>query len=479
MSDERIEIDVELRGADDASAELKDLSTDIDKVEDKSDVEITLKAQFDDAKRALKDLDSQIKGLADPVNIPDPDVDGKIAKVGEDTGKAKDAMHGFVGEAVTGLPGVGQALGPASEAVGQITEGLLAGEVAMSGLVAAAIPIAAIVVAVQAISSELDRQKAIDAFNDEQVKNFRDALEGVTDEAGAVVDKLRDMRKISFVDAGGEVEDVTANLKNLNLTVEDFGRLITDDAALARWKEQMLNANPALAELITSTDRYGVVQGNVVQEYGRTIPLGDDYARVLEAVTQGQKNVDKASQDAAVSNAVFGVKTDETTEKIKKQRTATDDLVTSIDILLGKYRTQDAFEDAQTSIDELGTTLADHGGDWLAVDAAADGARESILNAANTIRGDLSPALSNKITMLVDTGQLQAALTLLEQIDRLRRTVGFDPRLRNPVLGSPTPDNDTGGPRTVINNFPAGVSPTEVALASGVSTDRAGNLFGG
>ena len=502
MSDDRIELDVTLRdrasaGLDDiaddvaklekatpeievtadtgkAERDLKDVSDDVTRLE-KNDAVVTVRAQIDDAKAQLKELQAQQDRLTTGDGTT-PAGTSPMAHLTEDTGKAKDAMHGFVGEAITELPGVGAALGPASEAVGQITEGLLAGEVAMGGLAAAALPIAGIVVIMQALSAELERAKKVDAFNKQQVTDYAAALKDAATDAAGLADHFREIRKIQFVETSGDIKDVSENLKNLKLNASDFATFVTDDHAFEEWKARQVEASSGLGPIADQVTKLGVSlqdTSTIAATTGKTaVEHGQDFAAVIQAVLQGQEAVTAAQQTTEIANAVYGKSVDGVTGKIKEQKKAFQDVKGALDLYRGDLEQIDQERGVEQAIADFTAVIDDQESSWQEVGDANRTAQEKLIDYADT-QARLTPALEKKIKVSMDHGDLQATLDLINQIIAAQKAIGFsDKSLHNPIPGQPMP---TMAP-TVNVNLPRGTRGIDTTGAA--STRRHGRRYG-
>jgi hypothetical protein len=500
MSDERIELDITLR--DQASSKLDDIAEKVDDLEtadpeitveadtaaaetDLKDVDqlaerltaedhkIILKAQIDQAKAELKELDTTIGGLSEPV--------GKFT---EDTGKAGDAMHGFVGEAITELPGIGPAIGPASEAVGQLTEGLLAGEVAMGSLVTAAIPIAAIVVAVNAVTTALEQQKKIDAFNAEQVKEFRDAIEDAGDETEGLVNHLREARKIEFVQRSGDVKDVTEDLHKLNLSVEDFVHLVTDPTAFATFKANAETLEPSLQGVTETIGSMGPAVDNLKASFAESSPVGAAYVDVIAAINTASGNLEKQQIETALADAVFGKSAvdaardaDKTKRALDNVTTASDNTRDAIDRLRGRLNFETESANLQTEL-----TDALNGVVNLGVNPTIEQIRQlklDYIDVADT--AGKTPIEIESTLRSIDQGDYLTVLAQVQQMSKL------NPILLATALADPMMSRTTGGGRgggvvptavqSVTVNLPRGYRGDVVREVTGASR-RNGRRYG-
>lgn len=289
-----------------AEADLKAVADEAQRVA-QADARIVVEAQIDAAKGNLRELRKELDGLSGagdsggvaPGKALQDDLDG----VADKTEKAKGAMQGFVGESVSSIPGVGAAIGPASEAVGQLTEGLLAGEVGMKGLAAAAGPIIGITLALKIVTDQLAAIDAVDAFHEEQVKEWAEAIR----DAKVAVDGLRtsinDTETIDFVNTAGDTRDATDSLRELGLVSEDYVRLVALGAeGIAQYKAQF-------PELAGQFDSLGGSIGGAGAQFA-ALEFGEGktkaYAEVLAALTQGTVDYLGAQAAAADKQAVFG-----------------------------------------------------------------------------------------------------------------------------------------------------------------------------
>jgi hypothetical protein len=267
----------------------------IDQVKALSDQRVTITADSSDVVAAGGDVDAVEAKLKQPFRM-DIDVDtdklDRVKRSADDidsSGRAASAAVGGLGGAVSELPGVSN-LGPMAESMGQLTEGALEGEIAMSGLVAAAVPLAVIAVTLKAITDHFAEMGAAKAFRKEQVEEYTTALEGASSELDAIKAKLKEQGGV-FVDIfkDGKPEDVTRAVNQVGLTVADFSRLAGEgQVAIDAWAQQMRDAG----------------QG------------GSDLTLTVAALKRESEDLAAAQDAAAIKTQFFGEQTDATNGKV-------------------------------------------------------------------------------------------------------------------------------------------------------------------
>lgn len=528
MSDERIELEVTLD--DRASDKLGDIADDVATLEKadpeiqvtadttaaegdvkalgtaadqlaKDDRTIVLKAQIDAAKADLKILDQQLKDLDDTSTRTG-------AKIGTDieegSGKAKSAVHSFTGEAITELPGIGDAVGPAGEAIGQMTEGLLAGEIAMGELVAAAVPLVAMVAAFKLISGYFADIEATKAFHRDQVDKWVKSLQAGETTLQGINDELKKTGEIQFID-DGDIKDASDAMVRLGIDVQDFTTAVGDSTRLDQWKKE----RDAVQDVIDKLRGKAQVGGMTAEEAATWDEAGKklaDYNTVIDATVQKKKDhadADKKLRDsleltgpdldkvAAATSRVgeaarLGKKpVDDFGDALDDTKDATDDVVSALDDLRGRLDLRSASDNAQTAIDDLATTVRDHGDDWEAVDDQIRDTQTSLLDYAQNLKdkGLLPARVETEVAAEIDDGSYNTAKSRLDQLAG-ERTVNYTIKAHDdkgrPLSGGLVVGGATSFvPATNVSiNMPAGARGVDVVRTLTQQTRRTGRRYG-
>lgn len=270
----------------------------------------------DELAAAIKDV-NRVKLHA--VEAGFDDVGQAVGRVREDQNRARDATNSFVGNAVAEMPIVAESFGPASEAVSQLTEGLVGGEIGFKDLVKAAGPMVGIGVLIAGIAAAMSSMAETKAFNKEQVEGFKDAITEAEDAAEGVLEQLKESRDIEFRSDrfggifGGllqETADADEAMARLGITVEEFAAGISGTGEdLERFKERV--------NMTTIMDE----NANGVIDYDATLSSHRD---VIKAAEQAHENYKDAVFEAGVEDAVFGEIVDETARAQERREQATE-----------------------------------------------------------------------------------------------------------------------------------------------------------
>jgi len=245
--DTKIQIDITAR--DEASEKIDDVATEAEKLEkltpevavtadtdaaktdiaavgdaagrlSKDDTVLVIKAQIDQAKGELSELQSKLAAVDESATNTGKTIGTEID---EGTGKATAATHSMAGNVIGDSAAMATGFGPLGEALGQITEGALGGEIALGEMLTAGLGLAAITVVVGSIQKGLEANKRIDAFNTKKVDDFTEALKTAHGELDVFNQALRKDDKIEFVDAAdGQTKDLTATLAAAGITWDTF-----------------------------------------------------------------------------------------------------------------------------------------------------------------------------------------------------------------------------------------------------------------
>jgi hypothetical protein len=332
------EIDV---GADTASADadLKETKELADQLT-KADAEIVIKAKIDQAKADLKDLQAELKATGDTAAAEGDRAGDSMSDFGEDTGKAQDAVHGLAGEAVAELPTIGPALGPASEAVGQLTEGLLAGEIGFKDLAKAAAPVAGITAGLWALSRGAEQAAKRTAELEQIIKDLSRASdeEALRSLDRAMMDVLLNGGDFNQFFADMAANNLEGTKRLLELTTAQGASVVMTDALRAAVVEE----ERARAQQEQTTAKYGETAKTAAVNVGK---LAGDTSRAGEAARDGAEDFSKSEQ------AVY-----KWTKQVEKANTQIDTLQGNLDFdqLALNFRT--AFDEAMTKAQE-GTEL--------------------------------------------------------------------------------------------------------------------------
>ncbi|HKV67681.1 MAG TPA: hypothetical protein VJN72_06295 [Gaiellales bacterium] len=300
--------------------ELTALATDLATI-DQNDPNIDIKLQeFGELSGQLDEIQSKMQDIAD--TSLDPDVGNKAKEkldgIVESSGKAGDAVHSMAGNAIGDFAATTSGVGPLGEAIGQLTEGILGGEVAFGQLATAALGLGAISAAVLVLNKVMDVYKKraeeaakIKAFNEEQVKTFttsiieaRKAVLGLDDSVKAVDDTVTGVNP--------RMQDFNSRAAELVKTWEKAGKIEAFDPV----KNEITDLLPIMAKAKINADDYakaiigadgaqGAMAGNARRAGGDIDAINE----IVRTAASEYVNYRKANKDAADQTAVFSSET--------------------------------------------------------------------------------------------------------------------------------------------------------------------------
>ena len=552
-----VKVDADTDAAEDDLKTVDELSERLAK----NDTVIDIKADIDAAKADLDQLETKLHGIDDAAATTGHKVGSEI---GDGAGEARGRMSELVGESVAELPGIGEALGPAGEALSSLTESALAGEIAIGGLVGAAGGMIAITAAFKLISGFMEDIAKTKAWNADEVNDYAKAIREGQSALEHFNETFEETGKIEFID-DGDVKDASEAVDDLGLTVKDFTKFVANSTALDKYAAQFdgLRESTALYSKETAAGTVHTKAQAEANEEERAVLTDLDH--MIEAVTSKRKNMTEAQEQAERVSRLLGVADAETarenakltagmekgTDSIDHNVTATDDLTNASKSLTTqldkarqkteelvsaeraavdkKYAYRQATKDADDALANMNTTLGDHKATQEDVEAATDNARDAIIDQSAeyaTLKGaalDSKDGIDRQIDSLTLTAStLAPGSPLRVQIDEYIKDLkniptnisttltvtqqsiiasgGQIPGFKGPQaeggLFFPRPGGTNitvaeagqpeivapwdqflellnrgagsggGGPVTVIQNFPPGISPLAVAKAN-------------
>lgn len=210
----------ELDGAD-IDVDAKGAVTDLGRVE----------TAAGDAMGAVDKLDAQAVHIDIDVDADKLDtVKRKTDDIG-DSGRAGSTAIGGIGNAVSELPGVG-ALGPIAESLGQLTENALEGGESIAGIGKAVGVLGGTAIVMMGIQKAMASIAETDAFNEEQVESFRDALKETGDAAQAVLDTIREAEGVQgrtggILGAFEGTKEISPILNRARISADEWADAVT------------------------------------------------------------------------------------------------------------------------------------------------------------------------------------------------------------------------------------------------------------
>jgi hypothetical protein len=326
------------------------------------------------------------------------DVGQALGRVDDDTGRANDSMRGFIGGTVGELPLISDAMGPVGEGLGQLAEGALEGQINLKQLITVGLGMGGVAGAVMLVSAALGSMSETDAFNDEQVDDYVDAINDVGEGIEAVNQALEDTRAIEGRTGGfggffEKTTDVVPALVELGYTFDDVSEIIEQGGGrlealtdnLRTHADQLSDTAIAAANLGEKHLASGEATTDAMERAQR-------YRDVADVLTQQHENYAEATKQAADQTAFFGITAEEATEKLERQtemleaqadalRDSVDAYEEQIDAQMAAADASFALRDAEDDLfDALSTVtdeLSDSGGDLRARQQVLDDVAQS------------------------------------------------------------------------------------------------------
>lgn len=201
---------------------------------------------------------------------------GKLREVRDEADQSGSVLANMAGNSAQSLTGAAGVAGDLGMALGQVAEYATEGNIKIGNLAQVAGPMAMLAVATQAFSSVMEGIDFSKTFKAEQVKNWTEALQAGETVLSHLEDTAR-KAELQVDSAGGgflglsrHAEDLNPHLQKLNLSVEDFARLVAQ-------------GSPELAKMRT--------------EYGRLVNLGPQATDAQTELGNSMQYVIAAAED--------------------------------------------------------------------------------------------------------------------------------------------------------------------------------------
>lgn len=422
-------------------ASLEDIETDAEQMVRAlgrvNDVETQMaQSKFENVGAALKDVDDQ-------------------------TQRARGTMTGFIGGTVGELPLISDAMGPVGEGLGQLAEGALEGELAFKALLGAGLAIGGVTLVMGQINEAFERKREVEEWRTDQVEGYRDALADASTEIGAITEKLIAAEGVSlrttFFDI--DADEMNEVFASAGVTVDQFARLVQGGKGeIEAWAD-------AMSEAGVSTDDITIITNAALEEFKA---LGDAQDAAAASAAFFARETDESVtaldvQGAAMMRAAYEAERqtgtlDELAESADEVAESVGGVTDSFDGLSDNLSDRRSYLDIQDDLD----TMREKAG--AALQAASDGAEDAaakardyeraqigvtqkIIDYANEIEG--VPAWKkSEIIALVESGEIDAALEALDEMERTRQaTVRVTvQQLGNLSLPKGVTVRDRGGP---------------------------------
>lgn len=259
------EIKADAQALGDAFKHSQDAVSDLQKVD----------SELDDIEQSAKEAKTAVAGIGDvDTSGASSGVSGvgkELDHVTEKSAKAQGATHGLMGGIAGDAIGAQTGIGPLGEAISQLSEGALEGEVNFKQLGGAIGTMGAAAAAVWLVNSALDKMAAKDAFHQKNVDDYVKSIKAGEDAVTALTERLTEAGKIqlsgitnNFNPMSDAVSDVTDKVLNAGLTVDQFSQLVIGgapkiDAWVAAQKDAGTwtdNSTTALLAIISASKDY-------------------------------------------------------------------------------------------------------------------------------------------------------------------------------------------------------------------------------
>jgi len=202
------------------TADTDQAAADLKALQDRADDALVIRAKIDQAEGELKRLKSELASVDDTAQATGRKLGDELEK---GTTKAGGAVHSMAGNVIGDSAAMATGFGPLGEAVGQITEGVLGGEVAFKQLLSAGLAMGAVALVAKTVTDALAEAKAVDAFNKKKVEDFTKALREGKTVIDSLNDAFRETGQIEFADqVTGKTKDLVGVLAAANITFDEF-----------------------------------------------------------------------------------------------------------------------------------------------------------------------------------------------------------------------------------------------------------------
>jgi hypothetical protein len=387
-----------------ATAELRDLAGDLARI-DASDPDVDVKfARYAEVSGQLDALEQQMKDLGSTGAVDVGHVNERLDGMAASAGNAQGAVHSMAGNAVGDFAATATGIGPLGEALGQLTEGIAAGETSMRGLAVAGLGLGAVSAAMLALNAVMghfadasERAAKIKAFNDQAIKDYtasiiaarieldrlngiepvepvdptaNDHMKALAANTAELVDQWEKAGKIeAFNPVTGQVEDMTAAMARSDITAE-------------MWADAIMNGGVAINKLGTQARDAGVSEEKRLEIMQTAAAEMVKYDQAQTAAAEHNKvfarSVDTATdaQRAHTAEAAryqgqadeYARKVDRVAKKMSDLAEATDDETNAYKALSDQISGDQAMLDLADQLDDVRTA----GDDAYAAQAAAN-----------------------------------------------------------------------------------------------------------
>ena len=257
---------------------------------------IKLGLTHDDIRVSSDELAQAIRERDDVLRQGAGEMGDGMRKVADETARAKDINASFIGNAVTELPGIGDAFGPANEAISQFVENMLTGEVGLKSLASGGALIGGVALAMSMVTSAQAEWEKRQAELRKQNDEFADSLKSTGDAVDGMIAKWREAGKIEiWTNAVDGMEDMLPLLDKFGLSITDFEKFIREEPD-DRGIRQMFNT------WVLEMEKAGVTS--------------EELTPLIEGVASAHDSAAQAAQGAALVNKVFTMSQEDATAAV-------------------------------------------------------------------------------------------------------------------------------------------------------------------
>src|SRR4029450_735810 len=232
-------------------------------------------------------------------------VGGKLREVRGEADQSRSVLANMAGNSAQSLGALGGVVGDLGVGIGQIAEYATEGNIRLGNLAQVAGPMAMLALATQAFSSVLEGINFSKTFRTEQIKEWTEAIKQGDSRLSHLEDTARttglqvDAAGGGFLGLSRHAEDLAPHLQTLNLSVEDFNRLIQKGSPeLAKLRAEygrLVNLGPQATD---EQDRLATAMGYVIGAAGdqrdAAAPANDELARIAEVTKPGTEAIHDA-----------------------------------------------------------------------------------------------------------------------------------------------------------------------------------------
>lgn len=152
-------------------------------------------------------------------------VDDGLGRVHSEADQSRSVLANMVGNSTQDLGQLGGVAGTAGVAIGQLGEYAADGNIKLRNLIGLAAGMVVLGVAVKGVADHMERIKEVDAFRTDRADAFFEALQDGSDVAEVLLNNLRETGKVEFAFGDEGMGDLSSQLLELGLSIEDFTRL--------------------------------------------------------------------------------------------------------------------------------------------------------------------------------------------------------------------------------------------------------------